>query len=78
MRPTKEQIIEAVREKAKRNYNREGWDILVECWEDDDILDAVGFNLTEGCESIEDAIEACNERLRVSNDMRRDIEAERF
>jgi hypothetical protein len=78
MKPTKEEIIEAVREHAKRNYNRGGWDILVECWDDSDILNAVGYDCVGGCESIEEATEACRERLAISDDMRRDIEAERF
>jgi hypothetical protein len=65
--------IAAIREKAKRNYNHGGWDILVECWEDSDILAAI-----DGCTTLEEATEAIAERLGINDEMRRDIQAERF
>jgi hypothetical protein len=65
--------IDAIREEAKRNYNVQGWDILVECWEDRDILNAI-----DGCATLQEAIEACNERLRVNDEVRRDIQGEAF
>jgi hypothetical protein len=34
---TTQQLIEGVRAHARRNYNKGGWDILVECWDDKDI-----------------------------------------
>lgn len=40
-------LIAAVRSHAFANYNREGWDYVVECWEDGDILEAIEDASTE-------------------------------
>lgn len=64
---------DAIRKHAKEHYAEGGWDILVECYDDSDIYDMI-----EGCDSEDEAIEACRERLAISDDVRRDIEAERF
>jgi hypothetical protein len=44
-------IVEAVKAYAKAHYNDGGWDVIVECWEDEDIADAV-----EGAKNAKQAI----------------------
>jgi len=34
-------LIEAVREYALIHYNKDGWDFLVECWDDEDIEEQI-------------------------------------
>jgi hypothetical protein len=45
------ELVEAVAKHAIRHYEVEGWDILVECWEDQDI-----WNVIEGATSEKEAI----------------------
>lgn len=52
-------MIQAVRQHAIKHYN-EGWDYVVEAWDDGDILEVVGLCLTEG-----GAIKAMAKRLGV-------------
>jgi hypothetical protein len=59
-----------VRDHAYANYEVEGWDYLVECWEDDDILDAMGSATTA-----EEAIKRVRKALRPLNDMRAEVRA---
>lgn len=35
------ELIQAVRRHAIENYNSGGWDYLVECWDDGDILEQI-------------------------------------
>jgi hypothetical protein len=32
-----QELIDAVKAHALRNYNRGGWDVVVECWSDEEI-----------------------------------------
>jgi hypothetical protein len=41
-----QQLIHAVRRHAMKNYDK-GWDIVVECWADGDILEAIEDASTE-------------------------------
>lgn len=66
-------LIAAVREHAQRNYERNGGDILIECWSDEDISKAIGK-----ATSLRGAIEGCHHLLGIINDRRTDIEAEVF
>jgi hypothetical protein len=54
-----QQLIEAVRTHAMRNYDH-GWDTLVECYADGDILEIISGTNTAG-----EAIAAVAARLRV-------------
>jgi hypothetical protein len=63
-------LLKAVRDHAYANYEVEGWDYLVECWEDDDILDAMGSATTA-----EEAIKRVRKALRPLNDMRAEVRA---
>ena len=46
--PTKAEIVAAVRKHAEANYERGGWDVLVECYSDEDILEELGRCRTVG------------------------------
>lgn len=39
--------IKAIRAHAEANYNKDGWDFLVECWSDEDIAEAAGSARTD-------------------------------
>jgi hypothetical protein len=70
---TQTELIAAVRAHARKNYNSKGWDILVECWDDADIIDAFG-----NCISEQGAIRACAKTLGIMDSVRHDIQAEAF
>lgn len=38
----KEVLIQAVKDHALAHYNDGGWDVIVECWEDEQIGEAIG------------------------------------
>ena len=38
---TKQELIKAVKDHATKNYNK-GWDIIVECYSDDEISEKLG------------------------------------
>ena len=66
-------LVAAVRHHARDNYNVDGWDYVVECFEDSDILERI-----EGAETAAQAINMIREVVRRMNDRRADIEAEVF
>ena len=39
---TKDELVALVRAHALAHYDEDGWDILVECWEDEQIKQALG------------------------------------
>jgi len=43
--------VDAVKAYALEHYNDGGWDVIVECWEDTDILECIGDART-----VEDAL----------------------
>jgi hypothetical protein len=55
-----QKMIEAVKRHAVENYETDGWDFVVECWSDEDILDRI-----EGAESAEEAIRLVGEDIEV-------------
>lgn len=63
-------LVKAVRAHAEKNYNRDGWDFLVECWSDEEILEAIA-----GCTSAEDAIGAVARIVGALEDHRREIQS---
>ena len=64
----KKQFIEVVILHAVDNYEIEGWDILVECWSDDEIWDVIKSAISE-----QEAIELALQALGPINDFREDI-----
>lgn len=63
-------LIVAVRDHAFANYNTDGWDYLVECWEDGDILECLN-----GATTKEQAIHNVREALQPLADMRSEVRA---
>ena len=61
-------LIAAVRDFALDNYNSAGWDILVECWDDEDIIEVI-----DGAKTVKAALSACAEILTIRDDFRADI-----
>jgi hypothetical protein len=41
-------LVDAVKAHALKNYERGGWDYIIECWDDDDIAEEIGKATTEG------------------------------
>lgn len=66
-------LIAAVRDYALANYNRDGWDYVVECWADGDILEAI-----EDADTPDRAIAAVRKALRPLAERRAEVRAEIF
>ncbi len=61
-------IVEQVRKHAEQNYNEDGWDFLVECWEDSDILE-----YAETATDLETAINNCRRVVMALDEQRREV-----
>jgi len=66
-------LVKAVRDHAIANYNQDGWDYVVECWEDSDILEEIGNARTP-----ESAIRRVRKVARLLDERRREVCAEIF
>lgn len=65
-----QELIAAVRNHALANYNSNGWDYLVECWEDGDILEVI-----EGATTAKQAIAKTKKALAPLAEMRDEVRA---
>ena len=63
-------LIKAVRDHALANWGKDGWDFLVECWDDEDIADAIGNAKTPKA-----AIAACKRKVKWLDEYRSEIRA---
>lgn len=70
---TDQDLIDAVRAHAVEHYNEDGWDYVVECWEDWEILAVV-----RGSKKESQAIRKVRKQVRVLSDHRQEILAEVF
>jgi hypothetical protein len=66
-------LIAAVRKHAQDNYEKGGWDVIVECYDDADIVKAMG-NATTATQAIKNV----GQIARVHDSRRKDAEAEIF
>ena len=66
-------MIKAVKQYAMEHYEEEGWDYIVECYSDEDILDIIKDSTTEA-----DAIEAVRQDIAPRAQMRDEVRAEIF
>jgi|GEM_PF-4856822 len=57
---------------AEHRYHEDGWDIIVECWELQEIADALVADEVEL--TVEAAIDSFRERVRLLEDHRLDIQ----
>ena len=58
-------LVNAIRQHAINNYSTGGWDYLVECWGDADILDCIGTT-----SNLRNAISKCSKTLKLMDDYR--------
>ena len=65
---SKENWIDRISEHAATHYEEDGWDILVETWMDEDIIEVI-----DECESYEEAVYALVDILSTLNDYRQDM-----
>jgi hypothetical protein len=68
---TPAEMVAAVKAHALTHYEQDGWDYVIECWEDTDILKAIG-----NARTITGALAAVRRITKAMNDRRRDIEGE--
>lgn len=66
-------LVEAVKAHAIKNYEKDGWDVLIECYEDEQIAGMIGKARTEA-----GAIKKVGVELGIYNDYRNDIMATAF
>ena len=62
-----ENLIDAVKAHATANYNKNGWDFVLECFSDDQIKDIIG-----GARTIDGAIAKMREEIKWRHEMRLD------
>lgn len=67
---TKQEMIDAVKAHAADHYEEDGWDYLVECYDDGDVAE-----LIKGATTIADAIKTAAEIMKIKGDYRDDIQA---
>lgn len=65
---TKQELIDAVKKHAQENYEKGGWDYVIECWSDDEIVEAC-----VGCVGIDEAIKKIGEQVGITDGVRRDV-----
>ena len=63
-------LVKQVREHALQNYDQDGWDFLVECWEDSDIAEHIG-----DATDLDVAIQRCRRVTRALDEHRREVRA---
>ena len=62
-------LINAVRNHALANYNTDGWDYLVECWMDGDILECID-NATTAAQAIANVRDALAPLAEMRDEVR--------
>lgn len=67
-------FIALIRAHALANYNKDGWDILVETYEDEDILEAIEGKAV----TVDEAIKVLGKVLKVADDYRKEIQSTAF
>lgn len=68
-------LVKAVKAHANENYEAGGWDVIVECWEDDQIADVIS---EEGATTTQAAIDAFKPVVSVWADRQADARNSRF
>jgi len=63
----------AIKAHALTNYEKDGWDIVVECYDDTQIIEIV-----KNCRTIKGAIRAVRAHIKPRADYRADIQSEAF
>jgi spore coat protein CotH len=68
--PTKKFLAD-IREHAIKHYNEDGWDILVETYEDEDILEIIEGKAV----TFDEAIKVLHKGLKIQDDYRKEIQS---
>ena len=68
-------LIQVVKAHALAHYETAGWDFVVECWDDRDILSTLTEN---NCLTPEQAIKVIGEQVGIQNEHRAEILATIF
>lgn len=72
---TTKELIAAVKAHAAANYESGGWDVLVECYEDEEIAEVIAeYDLT----TEEEVVAHFAKSLGLHDEIRQDIEGEAF
>jgi DNA-binding LytR/AlgR family response regulator len=66
-------MIDAVKAHALKNYERDGWDIVIECYSDDDIAEIIKTARTPG-----GAIKMVRAEIKPGADYRDEVRSEIF
>lgn len=64
-------LVAAVKAHAAANYNKGGWDIIVECWDDADIEEKI-----VGCQKPAGAIKKVGQYAKAMGGYRAEVQAE--
>ena len=79
MTVTTQQMVEAVRAHASAHYNVEGWDYVVECWSDDDIMKVLDTDLNgQRSRTLAQALAAVRQVVQLLDERRREVTNEIF
>ncbi len=73
METTLNEIATALRKHATENYESDGWDYVVETFDDQELLEEI-----KGATTLEEAIKKISPLLRALDGRRKDIEATRW
>jgi hypothetical protein len=68
-------LVDAVRRHAMANYENDGWDYVVECFDDGDIIELIS---DADAKTAKQAIKAVGDYVKIRDDYRKDIQAEEF
>ena len=63
-------LVNAVKNHARKNWNKNGWDFIYECYDDSDIVELIGDAKTE-----KEAIKRAGRIAKVQDANRREIQA---
>ncbi len=66
------ELVKAVKDHALANYETGGWDYVIECWDDAEILDEL---LSAEIETEEEAIKVIGDIVAVIDGERREVQA---
>lgn len=67
------EFVNAVKAYALANYNKDGWDYVVECWGDKEIAEEI-----QGCKTEKEAISRMRKIVKMQDEYRSDIESTAF
>lgn len=74
---TQEEMLEGVKKHAIENYSKDGWDYVVECYDDSDILEVINDecswdpnHVPKPCTTVAEAIKSVGEIVGIYEERR--------